>query len=440
MKKSIAVLLCVNGSSSHRLDPWIVGSTDIVGPRDHSGAYSVFQTRTVPRSSSIMVIAYMSATHLFSCFSCFCTLYTCVSFRPSFQTDRPFPGVQVHYRANGQGWLTASILRDWLQWFDSTLARSVLLVSSLFTKIDLDLLNLNWVTVIPVSDKTRLSQNSAEDCDTPAGVSTPMDSVLLPLFRGCYRQATLTRLLEHMSAGKFIPTLPMRSVAEMVLSSWLGIAPCVVKRSFRCSPVCPPVLAARARNLIVSRNQKEEALQIVKDKLTHDVREYARIVRGYIFARDLGWTSTNLPPDVVPVDRFITIESESEVLHVRATESELLRSVTGAPGGNCETGTGEILTSDSFRTGFDPGFGGSLPERNLAGLGCRLSTRRLGMTSSASREVNTREEAKLSVEMLLKFFRKDPELHTEEVLYNSSALLVAITNALGRDSHSARSS
>jgi hypothetical protein len=289
------------------------------------------------------------------------------------------------------------------------------------------------VTVILVPNKTRSSQDSADDCDTPAGVSTPMDSVLLPLFRGHYRQATLARLLEHVNAGKFIPTLPMRSVAEMVLSSWHGISPCVVKRSFRCSPVCPPVLAARARNHTVHRDQQEEALQIVKDELTHDIREYTRIVRGYIFARDLGWTCTNLPRGAVPVHRFITIESESEVLHLRASESELLMSVTGPSGGNCETGTGEILTSDSFRTGFDPECGGSFAERRLAGLGCRLSTRRLGMTSSASREVNSREEAKLSVEMLLRFFRNDPELHTEEVLYNSSALLVAISNALGRD-------
>jgi hypothetical protein len=38
-KKSVTVLLCVNGSSSNRVDPWIVGSTTITGPRDHQGRH-----------------------------------------------------------------------------------------------------------------------------------------------------------------------------------------------------------------------------------------------------------------------------------------------------------------------------------------------------------------------------------------------------------------
>jgi Tc5 transposase DNA-binding domain len=38
-KKYVSVLLCVNGSSSHRVDPWIIGSTTITGPRDHQGRH-----------------------------------------------------------------------------------------------------------------------------------------------------------------------------------------------------------------------------------------------------------------------------------------------------------------------------------------------------------------------------------------------------------------
>jgi DDE superfamily endonuclease len=345
-------------------------------------------------------------------------------------TDRPFPGIPVHYRSNGQGWLTASILRDWLVWFDSTLDRAVLLVSSLFTKTDLDMVTLHWVTVVPVSAWTRgSSTRNDRSPDTHCGVCTPMDSVLLDIFRGRYRQATLARAIGHMSNGKYIGPWTMRSVAEVVLSSWHGINASVVKHAFRVSPICPPVLAARARHLTARSDVQDTTLQKLKIDLERSIGEYARLARGYMFARDIGWNPANIPPEWAQAEQYITIDSEREVLHAGATDAELLMSVSPSSDENSETGTGEFLPLDNVRTDDNNQASVGTSDRNATGAG-EPSTRRLRVDFGLQRELNSREEAKQSLEMLLRFFRKDSELHTEEVIYNSSALLVAITNAI----------
>jgi hypothetical protein len=354
-----------------------------------------------------------------------------LSYATGFTTDRPFPGIPVHYRSNGQGWLTASILRDWLLWFDSTLDRAVLLVSSLFTKTDLDMVTLHWVTVVPVSAWIRGSSTRDDrSLETHCGVCTPMDAVLLDIFRGRYRQATLARAIGHMNKGKYIEPWAMRSVAEVVLSSWHGINASVVKHSFRVSPICPPVLAARARHLTARSEVQDTTLRKLKIDLERSIGEYARLARGYMFARDFGWNPANIAPEWAQVEQYITIDSEREVLHVDATDAELLMSVSPSSDENSETGTGEFLTVGNVRTGVNNQACNRNPDRNASGPCGGPSTRRSDTGCEPQRELNNREEAKQSIEMLLRFFRKDSELHNEEVIYNSSALLVAIANAI----------
>lgn len=40
-QRQLAVILCVNGSASHRVEPWVIGSQAISGPRDYPGMYPV---------------------------------------------------------------------------------------------------------------------------------------------------------------------------------------------------------------------------------------------------------------------------------------------------------------------------------------------------------------------------------------------------------------
>lgn len=357
-RKSVTALLCASGAGTHHVTPWVIGSKRISGPRD--------------------------------------------------DPLRPFPGLAVCYKATGNGWLTAAILVEWLKWFDRSQSHSVLLVTSLLTTNDIACLSLKWVTVLPVAMWVPRSPSSL----FTERAETPMDMVLMKLFRARYRAASLERVLAYMRNGVCLPEMSLRQACEMVSTSWQGVKAGMIKTSFRSSSIVSERFRVRNRSSCSSRKMLEKVAEEIA--LESKISEFYHLLDGYMFAKQVGLVGKR-GSSKLDIERLITLENEACILNPYASYAELLASVVEPKDDGEETCTGlrqvEYPKLDDLRARGDV----------------------MGIEDC---EIRTRKDALLCMEKLIAFCRlpENNMLNTEETNYNASSLVMALKKAQSQPS------
>lgn len=402
---AMTILLCINATASGRVDPWMIGSDTVSGPRDHP--------------------------------------------------DRPFPGVSVMYKCNGKGWLTSSVIRDWLVWFDSTLDHAVLLMTSLATRLDVEGLPLKWVTVLPLvpwapqrqgdrgvelldncSAATRLNDVSRN------GPQTPMDSIILEMFRARYRLSTIDRILTRIERGQHIFDLSLREVAEMIWSSWAGVKDTVVKNAFRKSEIIPTTLSQRMKNTGGRSRDPEDSLRQIRDDIMDRIVKYREKVPGYMFAPNLGLRGINFPPEHASPRLFITMGGELCVIHADASEQEIIASVMSpeqyqlsglnagandATRASDESIAGQTAVPSATIVDHNGSAGSHLEHdsQNRA-VTCTVQNDDLTASNSPAIAVSSRQETLEALKLIMAFIRTDRELYTEDMIYHMSRMIQVV--------------
>jgi DDE superfamily endonuclease len=349
---------------------------------------------------------------------------------PCDSVDRPFPGIAVNYRATKKGWITSSVIRDFIKNMDSTLSRGVLLVTSLLTQAEVNRLSLKFVSVLPISP--------FED----PNISTPMSRTLLTLFRAHFRLSLLSDMVECMRERRYIQQPSIRLTAERIQNAWRGIRKGTISSAFRSATVFPRSLTARAASLgqrdIVYRNAVRAAVDsitAVTDDLQKQLLLYrGHVVGGYMFSRELGLYD-RLPPHGASAKRLLRMPGEERFVYDDASDVELVMAVSPvtdeavteeqkAPTGGASsvpTAGGRVCTT-AIDIGMDSGSGPSV----------LCDVPRPGSESALKGviELTSREDARHAIEKVLAFCREDSVLHTEEVIYMCSALQLELSRVI----------
>lgn len=368
-QNAVTTLLCTNAAGTAHVAPWIIGAKGISGPCDH------------PR--------------------------------------RPFPGVDVYYEGTERGWLTSSVIMEWLDWFDSTLDHSVLLVTSLLTTSEVSCISLKYVTVLPVGMWVPRGRSSMFGIGT--GTRTPMDAILLKLFRGRYRSLTLDWMLGNIEKGVCLPRLSLRTASEMIVSAWRSISAATVKSAFRASAIVPPRMQNRNRGASGRSIDEDKLLSRLSMELQEKMNRYRTVVTGYLFAQQLGLNGDNLPPkNCATSERLMTIPGETTLVRPSASDAEVVASAVVAKEDGSETGTGLPVPTRGA------GSASYAPDGSSAGDGAAGVPRSL-----PSLNIESRDHLVIAMEKILEFCRRpeNNDLNNEELMYNASALHVAFRNA-----------
>jgi DDE superfamily endonuclease len=376
-RKALTTLLCTNAAGSARIAPWIVGAKGISGPRD--------------------------------------------------ELRRPFPGVNVIYEGTERGWLTSKSVMEWLIWFDSTLDRSVLLVTSVLTTSEVSCVSLKYVTVLPVA--MWIPRGRSNTFGVGTGTRTPMDAILLKLFRGRYRSATLDRMLQHMEKGICLPEISLRCAAEMIVTAWHGLNAGTVKSAFRASAIVPMRMQSRNRGHSARSVEEDKILFKLGKELQEKMNRYRNAVVGYLFANQLNLNGPNVPPlNCATSERLMTIPGETTVVQPFASDAEIVASVLVAEEDARETGTGLAPAPAWQGAGRTTGVVDGSSAGDAPGAA-------ITPQSMSDVEIASRHDAVVLMEKLLAFCRRpeNNDLNNEELMYNASALHVALQKAAAFD-------
>jgi DDE superfamily endonuclease len=342
---------------------------------------------------------------------------------PCDSVDRPFPGIAVNYRATKKGWITSSLIRDFIKNMDSTMSRGVLLVTSLLTQAEVNGLSLKFVSVLPLSP--------FEDPD----ISTPMSRTLLPLFRAHFRLSLLSDMVECMRERRYIQQPSIRLTAERIQNAWRGIRKGTISSAFRSSTVFPRSLTARAASLgqrdIVYRNAVRAAVDsiaAVTDDLQKQLLLYrGHVLGGYMFSRELGLYD-RLPPHGASATRLLRMPGEERFVYDDASDVELVMAVSpvteeaATDEQKSAPTAGGLVSTTANGIGMDPGSG--------PGVHCDVPWPGSESALKGGIELTSREDARHAIEKVLAFCREDSVLHTEEVIYMCSALQLELSRVI----------
>jgi hypothetical protein len=353
---------------------------------------------------------------------------------PYASPERLIPGVNVRYHPSKQGWITSAIVCNFIRTLDSTLSRSVLLVTGLLTQAEVGKLACKFVTVLPVS------QNENPD------IHTPMSQTILKVFRARYRLLLLTSMVETMSDRRYLRSPTLRQVAGMILKAWSEIPAKSIKQAFVASTILPKSFTLRAVTSAQKNVVHQRAIDGASEHLATVVREVKiqlhryrhELLGGYMFGRELGLIGAHMPPANASADRLVTLAGEDRVVYNDALDSEIIMSVSGVPEPSFEAIIIDEPIQDVNGIATVSNAGGNAKRSRNGGAGVNASgfgdsAARAASPANAEFSITSRESARRAVEKLLAFFRSDGALHTEDTIYMCSALHVELSKAIKKD-------
>eukprot|EP00177_Eucheuma_denticulatum_P007700 GFKZ01014001.1.p1 GENE.GFKZ01014001.1~~GFKZ01014001.1.p1 ORF type:complete len:916 (+),score=94.46 GFKZ01014001.1:235-2982(+) len=236
---------------------------------------------------------------------------------------------KTRYFHNMRGWLTFRIVRMWLEEFDKSLDRSVVLLSSLLTGPDLAQLKLKNVTVVPIPRSDDVQDYSMNSLSRPK--LTPLYSGIEEHFRANYRSLVVDRAIGYVSRETKIKPLSLRTAAKFVQEAWEAVPKAVVRKAWRQHSYIPSSILRSASSLRVNAHSLNEK-QL--SKLSDTVQRYKN-------ALELNSTDSSDKIEVTMTSPkpYVWWSMEGPVLHPMGTLSDFVRSV-------CKTDTGHGDSSD----------------------------------------------------------------------------------------------
>lgn len=274
----VVALLCANGNGGDRQIPWLVGKQHL---------------RTI-----------------------------------GLKDGEVWPDCKVRYFHNVRGWLTSRIVRKWVEEFDQTLKRSVALVTSLLSASDMQLMELKFVTIIPLARTERLNESIFGQ--QWKRNSSPMNQGVEEVFRAKYRCLVLENALECISRGAKIKPVTLKEAAPMIEEAWDKVPVALVRRAWR-DVVYIPLRLARTTG-----NPRGNSRALADQR----VQELGRLIRCYRSAiaahtgngrYHLGPTDTQVA--IADPRTYIWLTSEPSVFHPKGKVVDFAHCVCSAERG-----------------------------------------------------------------------------------------------------------
>lgn len=295
--------------------------------------------------------------------------------------------VGIRYFHNARGWLTSRIVRKWLEEFDKSLDRKVAVLTSLITRCDMQLMKLQYVTLIPLPRTSRQSHSSTGQLWRSK--SSPLYHGIEETFRVKYRCQVLEKAIQTVCRCAEMKPIPLKAAAEMISEAWSKVPTPLIRRAWRDLAYMPARLHRSCGQPRVSHRNVSERIH----ELTKMIRTYQNALAQYPPSanRDVGSSEA---PAVRPSDvqaafddpkKYVWFSGESSVLHPTGTVADFVKSV-------CSLGKDKHFDKESL----DAGLAGS--KFPIPPITCY-------------------EEALLVANKLAEFMRSDEKLSTQHSLY-----------------------
>lgn len=233
----------------------------------------------------------------------------------------------MRYFHNAKGWLTSRIVRKWIEEFDATLDRRVAVLTSLLTGCDLQLMELQHITVLPlprtaVYDRYRCGQLWRSK-------SSPLYQGIEETFRTKYRCLVMEKAIQAVCRGAKVRPVPLKTAAGMIRESWEKVPIPLIRRAWRDLEYIP----ARLHR---SCGQPRMSAKSVSDQRMAELSKLVQTYRNAIDAYSSGVNRDVCPSDLeVAINeprKYVWLSAEASVFHPKGTVVDFVRSVCSAEG------------------------------------------------------------------------------------------------------------
>lgn len=234
-------------------------------------------------------------------------------------------GCSVRYFHNSRGWLTSSLIHSWIKEFDESIDRSVILVSSLINMCDIDLLNLKYVTLLPVPRVELSSQKTAAENLTVFSHS-PLHLGIEQSFRARYRSLVVERALKYMARKQPIKSLSLESSARLVQMAWRKVPSADVRKAWHSLHYVPLRFRRAPRRKGPSPTKRASS-----EELKRFVLSYKEALSNYEHADDI--EVSNVQCCIDDISEYMWLTQEPMVFHPNGSVLEYVRC---APVPDCD--------------------------------------------------------------------------------------------------------
>lgn len=235
-----------------------------------------------------------------------------------------WPDCGVRYFHNRQGWLNSRLLRKWVEEFDQSVDRSVVLLTSLFSSSELEMLDLKHVTLMPLP-RSELSRAKEEAMSWASASPSPLHHGMEQVFRARYRSQVVERALQFIGQDRPIKPLSMKAAAVMVKEAWEKVPIPVVRRSWRDLPY----LSARMqRSGNRQRGQGKPLWGQALSELGRLICTYRDAIPSYSIAEDIDLRQSDIASAVSEPENYIWLHAEQATFHPSGAVLDFVRSVS----------------------------------------------------------------------------------------------------------------
>lgn len=239
----------------------------------------------------------------------------------------------MRYFHNAKGWLTSRVVRKWIEEFDATLDRRVAVLTSLLTACDLQLMELQFITVIPLPRTAQ--SNRYLTGQLWRSKSSPLYQGIEETFRTKYRCLVMEKAIQAVCRGAKVRPVPLKTAAGMIRESWEKVPIPLIRRAWRDLEYIPVRLHR-------SCGQPRMSAKSVSDQRMAELSKLVQTYRNAIEAY-----SSDVSREVRPSDlevaigeprKYVWLSAEASVFHPKGTVVDFVRSVCSAEGNKDSNG------------------------------------------------------------------------------------------------------
>lgn len=229
----------------------------------------------------------------------------------------------VRYFHNAQGWLTARLVRKWVEEFDKSVDRSVVILTSLLNACDLELLDLKHVTVVPIP-RTELGRVKEGPMLWNCGSASPFHHGVEQMFRAIYRGLVVERALQYIDEGKLIKAMSMQGAARMINEAWEKVPLNVVRKCWRDLGFMP---ARFQRTYSRPRANSKAMWGQSLDNLSQLLSRYRDAIPDYPLSGVMDLSQSDVDGALTQRCDYLWLDGEQSVFHPMGSVLDFVRSV-----------------------------------------------------------------------------------------------------------------
>lgn len=233
-----------------------------------------------------------------------------------------WPGCSVRYFHNKQGWITGRLARKWLEEFDRTIDRRVIVMTSLLSACDLELMDLKQVVVQPIPRTEPFHEKDAA-MDWCSASASPMHHGIEQMFRAKYRGLVTERALQDMGEQKPLKSLPIKVVAATVKEAWDKVPVPVIRRAWRALTFLPAKFS-RSTNRPRSNGDKRLWVQTIAE-LQRLLLSYRVVISTYKYADDIELRDSDVSSNKNALGDYLWLPIEESPFHPSGSILEFAR-------------------------------------------------------------------------------------------------------------------